>query len=1024
MGIVWLAWGEAAGGHCAVKVLSLRNDRRGSAERSFNREVRAMARLQHPAVIEVHDYGRTPKGSPYVAMEYVPGSSLHAYTRGRWSWGQLWNLLDGLLAGLGHAHARELVHRDLKPGNVLLLPEGAGPGSVKLVDFGIALAATETERGARRIEGTPAYIAPEAAKGELAAIGPWTDLYSLGVILFEILTGDLPFHGRHLLAHHQRSPLPAIKLRPGVEAPPGLVPIVERMLEKSPVRRYRSVADVREALAALGPPPTPEPFGAAPSLALSWLDDEPETEVEPLQPMRGATSPAVFHLRQPPIAGREAALELLREEARAALAGEGPRVVLIEGEAGLGKSRLAAALREEVEETGLMRSLTIRSEPQTRTGGGLRQALLRFYGVPTADRAEAEAAFAEVFPDKAAQRNALDVLWPTDVEHLADEGFVSKAARLVRDVVDDRPFLLCSDDAQWSPEGRVLRLVDRLARADGPSRLLMVVTLRPSERTTVQAARRALTARSRTRVIDLQPLTPAELVPSLEALAPLPDGIAAAACMQAAGNPLIALEAVRSYLEAEGLGSAPSDPGEVLQQRIRRATQGVRGGEIRSALARATLLGRSFTIRPLTRLCAVPGDPDAPDLPYVADQLESLLERAVAGGLAIEQGPGRWRFSHDLVRAELREICRKLPNWPALNLACAELKGERARLDATGIEMEVLARHHWEGDEHSKALRLGLEGVRRLTGAGLMGHASSFVRRLLDWDDRSHLLSAEDRGELRMLGSDAAEHAGQPDEAERHALAAVGIAQRNRLPALGARAASRVGVLRIQAEDVEAAETWLWDALRFARQSGDTKARSSAHRSLGLFYERRHQLDLALTAYEASLESARAGDLLDEALAARGAIARIDRLEGRLDRAVRTFEEIASKAADSGREVAALDARLQLGLCAWVNEDSAAARVAFEEVRDGARGNLFVLEFYACLGQAWAHAAEREWTDCEMVLMQAEDLRYDVRLADAEAERLRRNVRELAAAAHRDDIIRRVDKLDVMVTRTHSTHGG
>ncbi|MCB9536014.1 MAG: protein kinase [Myxococcales bacterium] len=78
MGTVWLAWHQQAEGHCAVKVLSLRNDRRGSAERSFNREVRAMARLRHPNIIEVHDYGRTPKGSPFVAMEYAPAPACTA----------------------------------------------------------------------------------------------------------------------------------------------------------------------------------------------------------------------------------------------------------------------------------------------------------------------------------------------------------------------------------------------------------------------------------------------------------------------------------------------------------------------------------------------------------------------------------------------------------------------------------------------------------------------------------------------------------------------------------------------------------------------------------------------------------------------------------------------------------------------------------------------------------------------------------------------------------------------------------
>ncbi len=1022
MGTVWLAWHAQTEGHCAVKVLSLRNDRRGSAERSFNREVRAMARLHHPNIIEVHDYGRTPKGSPFVAMEYAPGASLHSYVRGAWTWPQLWTLLDGLVAGLGHAHARDLVHRDLKPGNVMVAPDKVGPGAIKLADFGIALAVTEASRASRRIEGTPAYIAPEAASGDVASTGPWTDLYSLGVMLFEVLTGDLPYHGRHLLAHHQRSPLPPIIVRDDVDVPRGLVDITRKLMAKSPVERFRSVAGLRDALAALGPLPTPVPLGPAPGR--SRLDDDPPTGAEPIRPMRGPAGPALFHLRQPALVGREGAKQVLKVAAEAVLTGQGPRVVLIEGDAGLGKSRLAGWLREEMEEAGLMRTMTVRSEPQTRTGGGLRQAVLRYIGAPTLAKHAAPEVFAQAFPDETLRRQALETLWaqPQGEGPGFGELLVKRAGDMLAALIGPRPFLFMSDDAQWSPEGRVLRLVHRLGRDPTLSRLLMVVTLRPSDRTTVQAARRALLKLPGAQLIQLAHLTPRDLAPALEGLAPLPAGIAEAACISAAGNPLLALEAVRAHLEDEGLGSAPADPNAVLAQRIERASQGPGGGELRSALARATLLGRSFTVKPLAQLCAVPGDPDAPALPTEADAVEALLERAGAAGLAIEQGPGRWRFSHDLVRAQFREVCRLLANWPALNLAAAELKKKRAAVDPTGIELEVVARHHWEGGERALGMRQGVESVQRLHAAGLMGHATSFTRRLLEWDDRTQLLSAEDRCELRLLGSDAAEHAGQPFEAERHALAAVELARRNYLPALGARAASRVGVLKIQADDVTTAERWLWDALRFARQSGDAKARSNAHLSLGQLYNYTEKKSLALTAFEASLEGARQAGLDAEALAARAAIARIDRLEGRTERAERTFEQVARAAQEAGLEVMALDARLQLGLCAWVRDDPDDAKVAFDEVRRGARGNLFVLEFQACLGEAWAHAAGGAWTDCEMALMQAEDLRYDVRMHDPEVERLRQDLRALAQDAHRVDVVERADRLDLRTTRTHSTH--
>ncbi len=1018
MGSVWLAKAEGDG-HCAVKVLNLRNDRRGSAERSFNREVRAMARLNHPGVVRVLDYGRTPEGSPFMAMEYVDGAPLGQYTRGPWSWPRLWTLLDGLLAGLAHAHARDLVHRDLKPGNVLLLPEVVGPGAVRLVDFGIALAVPDARRAGRRIEGTPAYIAPEAASGNVVGTGPWTDIYSLGIILFEILTGDLPYHGRHLLAHHQRSPLPPLFVRDDVEAPPGLVPIVQRMLDKSPALRHRSVAAVRRALAALGDPPPTVPFGPPPG---RLLYDEPITE--DLLPFEGLGGPALAHLRMPPLVGREEAQRTLLAAADAASRGAGPQVVIVEGAAGLGKSRLAGWLRETVEESGRMRALVVRSEPQVRSGGGLRQAVLRFVGLPGLARERAEEALGAVFPDREQRARAIEVLWSSAPhEGPASDLHVRGAARLVGELGADDPLLLWADDAQWSPEGKVLRLVHRLART-GPEKLLVVVTLRPSERTTVQAARKAVLRLPNAVLVRLGPVNPLELAPALESLARMEPGVAEAASVMAAGNPLIALEAVRGYLEAEGYGSAPNDPNTVLAERIARATEGALGGEMLSMLARATLLGRSFTLRPLSVLCAVPGDPQAPELTGENDQLEALLDKAVSTGLALDQGPNRWRFSHDLVRAQLRKICRDLPNWGPINLAAAGLRARRAEADPTGIEVEVVARHLWAGGERARALEMGVDGAHRLHAAGLMGHTVSFTRRLFKWDDDEGQLDPETRCELHLLASDAAEHAGQPAEAETQARAGVDIARAHDLDAVGARAAGRLGVLKLAHDDADQAEQWLWEALRFARESGDRRALADVHHSLGKFYQHTGELDLALVAYEFSLESAIEAGLVGSRLQARSALARLDRIQGRVDRAEHTFEAIADEAIEEGLEVASVDARLQLGLCAWAREDAATALTAFEEARQAARGNLFVLEYMACLGQAWAHAMEESWTDAELALMHAEDLRYDVRLSDVETDRLRRDLKNLAVLARRPDLVERIDKLMMasMASTSHGTH--
>ncbi len=1019
MGAVHLAWAQRAQGHCAIKVLNIRKDRRGSAERSFNREVRAMARLDHESIAAVYDFGRTKEGSPFLAMEHVPGESLHAYMRGPWSWGRRWLLLDGLLAGLGHAHARGLIHRDLKPGNVLIVPGRTGRDAIKLVDFGIALSVPEAARASRRIEGTPAYIAPEAAAGNVVDAGPWTDLYSLGVILFELLTGDLPYHGRHLLAHHQRSPLPKVVIRPEAEAPEGITHLVLRLLAKAPVDRYRHVADVRDALNRLGPPAAAEPFDAVED-RLGLLDDDTTAPgQESLAPLQGPAGPGLVHLRNPAIVGRDKAQAVLRGAADAAIAGVGPQVVIIEGEGGLGKSTLARWLREQVEESGSMRTLCVRSEPQTRQAG-LREAILRYIGAPSLTREKAPAVFARVFDDERNQRGATEALWPAPGAESVEQR-IKRAAWMVHDLSRELPFMLWCDDAQWSPEGRVLQLALRLAREERLTHMLIVISLRPTDRGSANIALRALNQLPRCTTLRLRPLSPAVLSAGLNQLAPLPPGIAEAAALQAVGNPLLALEAVRTHLRAEGMGEAPTDPSTLLARRVDEACKGPLGGELRSLLVRATLLGRAMSLVPLSRLCRVAGDPSAPALTGDQQQTAALLERAVNEGLLKEANPGQWRFSHDLMRAYLRDACRTLPNYPALNLACAQLRRARAERDEMGIEMEVVSRHYWEGGEHAEALATGLIAVTRLHNASLMGNVTSFARRLIEWDDAEHLLSAEQRCDLRLLGSDACEHAGQPHDAERHAAAALGIASRNWLPTHATRAACRLGLLHLRNDALEEAEQVLREAVRQAGNSQDAQSLALAQETLGLLFEHRGELRAARQTLETGLEVARGAGLVSEALDTRMALARIDRLEGRLERALRAFRQVADDAREAGMEIRALEARLEEGMCAWTADDPEAAEQAFEDVLEGTRGRLFRIEFQAALGAAWAHAAQRHFTDCELSLMQAEELRFDVRMADPETETLRRAIRDLAQAARRPDILQRVDRLAVMGTRTHHT---
>ncbi|HWY18957.1 MAG TPA: serine/threonine-protein kinase [Solirubrobacteraceae bacterium] len=214
----------------------------------FVRESRLAGSLNHPNIVTVHDYVEE-RGTSYIAMEYMPRGSLRPWVGGL-SLAQLAGVLEGLLAGLAAVEPSGIVHRDLKPENLML----TGEGRVKITDFGIAkttqsasVASFVTATGTT--VGTPAYMAPEQALAH--TIGPWTDLYSVGVMTYEQLVGRLPFHDSPtpvaiLLRHVNESIPPVIDSRPDVD--PSLSEWVARLLVKEFTGRTQSAAQAWEEL--------------------------------------------------------------------------------------------------------------------------------------------------------------------------------------------------------------------------------------------------------------------------------------------------------------------------------------------------------------------------------------------------------------------------------------------------------------------------------------------------------------------------------------------------------------------------------------------------------------------------------------------------------------------------------------------------------------------------------------------------------------------------------------------------------
>jgi len=251
MGVVYRATESATGKSVALKILSREFSLDPAYVRRFRRETEALARLDHPNIVRVYHVGED-RGVHYYAMDFVEGRSLGALLSAgeRFSIERALDLAVDVAGALGHAHSAGIVHRDIKPGNILI----GSDGKPKLTDFGIArltYATRMTRTG--DIVGTPEYMSPEQAKG--AAVEPPSDVYSLGVVMYELLTGRVPFEGATALEiikkHQYEEPVNIRECNRAIHD--GLARIVMRMLAKDPKERHKSAEQVATALSAIRP---------------------------------------------------------------------------------------------------------------------------------------------------------------------------------------------------------------------------------------------------------------------------------------------------------------------------------------------------------------------------------------------------------------------------------------------------------------------------------------------------------------------------------------------------------------------------------------------------------------------------------------------------------------------------------------------------------------------------------------------------------------------------------------------------
>lgn len=750
VGEVWRATQQPLGRTVALKLL--RDEYAGNAQirRRFAREARAASALAHPNIAAVYDFGTDDLERLFIAMELIEGPSVAQAVETGLSLRNILELADQLLAGLAHAHARGVIHRDLKPDNVVLagahLPESIG--IPKVVDFGIATIAgmadpepepevneRDTMRG--EVVGTPRYMSPEQAIGE-RNLSPRTDLYNVGLILYELATGKPPFgndRGLAVMSRHVHDTIPNIAPRTGLEVPAGVNAVIMRALEKRPLDRWSSAAEMRNALRPFLDEARETPNA---NLAPAPIVAVPEHVTPVVNPMRADEDGDVIEAHAPslqrsPFVGRISEREQLTNLVQRITEGGRGSVVLISGEAGVGKTRLTNWLKETVEEQG-----TMRSNVGTFTRGGssslrgvqdVLESMFRTRGLPrvqVAQRVEQRLVqWGHNSPEDIAA--ITDFIRPTSHEDTRPAS-VSTAAlfatilRVIEIGAMRKPRLIVLDDIHWA--GRELAdFLDYLAVELRHRRIPVIVacTIRSEDLAERPELESRLSGLSRylgetVERLELERFSGDTGRQLVNALLPTDDDLARVIVERASGNPLHMSFLIR-YLREEGLlqesegrwtatnieqvaRAVPPSLADLFRVRIEQAEANHNiKGRLRRSLEFMAVAGLRFQYDVLHNMVAMTGDDD------LERNFDYDLDRLVAEGFVTEiegRGDDWYAFTHGLLRDYLlKEVGSVVSRTLHRFAAEAFIVSFGAQADTYAME---IARHWQAAKNPDKAL--------------------------------------------------------------------------------------------------------------------------------------------------------------------------------------------------------------------------------------------------------------------------------------------------------------------------------
>lgn len=743
MAEVWRAVHREQRIPAAIKVLTGASARVPAFVTRFANEARLVAGLDHPNVVSVFDVGVIPleaelasKGrvvtaSPYLAMEWASGGTLEASLPHDWP--SLRACLASLLGALAHAHARGVLHLDIKPGNVLTSTDKDLRPGLKLADFGISRgehSEEEEEDDEGTFSGTAAYAAPEQILGKREDRGPSTDLYSLGCLGYRLASGEPPFVGEPLAvitAHLSKPPPP---LRPRFFVPEGFRAWLTTLLDKDPAHRFDCAADAAGALFRLSDGSRSVSFGRGESAP--WSDPPEDRPSRALSPLFGAGL-GLYGLRTVPLVGRSIERErlwslLLRVDETAT-----PTVVSLEGPSGCGKSRLASWLSERSVELGKATALRVTHTLEGTPADGLSGMLARhFRCVGVSDPRIARSRVAAVLR-RLGVKSEEDVLSLAELVAPAPPAFSGPvvrfgSARERHEVIArhlallsaQRPTVLSLDDVQWGSDA--LAFVQHLLDGGVRAKILVAMTVRSEALKETRMERElfeALAARPEVNRLPVGPLPPSEWAPLVSGILGLDGELALRVEARAAGNPLFAIQLVGDWVErgllvpgragfelSGAMPELPADLDAVWRDRIERLLSDYTADEER-ALELAAALGQDVSAEEWRAACAR----------CSVDASRSLVEDLLLLHLARtdEEGPEvAWSFVHGLLREAIERRARERGRFEANHRLLAATLLERGGPNAS----ERVGRHLLAARDFEAAAAALLRGARERIASG------------------------------------------------------------------------------------------------------------------------------------------------------------------------------------------------------------------------------------------------------------------------------------------------------------------